>query len=260
MVVTVVESFEDHELSQKLSSGLDLVLGSRDVLEIGNVNMVEVVVVVVDGKDVFFEAVVVTVVGVVVEVVEVIVVVAITLEVVLIDVVAVVVVLVLAFGIVEVNDIMLILDGFFLVAVGVVVDLVVVETFNTGTTVDIVVVVVKVGLSSLRFLVVSDLLLFGFLVISSFSLSKRNSVPLILIVNGSEVRVILFGDEFIGDSFSADTLDKIVVGALGDEVDNSIVGTAIVDKLGGELDFVRAFISWRIFSYNLRHFSTLRTP
>ena len=177
----------------------------------------------------------------------------------------VVVVVVLAVGIVEAVDIVLILDGSFLVDVGVVVGLIVVEvivveTFNTGTTAGIVVVVFKAGLSSLRFLVVSDLLLFGFLVISSFSLFKRNSVPLILIVNGSEVRVILFGDELIGDSFLVDTLDKIVVDTLGDEIDGAIVGAVIVEKLGDELDFVRAFISWRIFSYNLRHFSTLRTP
>ena len=38
-----MESLEDQDLPQKLSSGLDLVLGSRVVLEIGNVNMVEVV-------------------------------------------------------------------------------------------------------------------------------------------------------------------------------------------------------------------------
>ena len=35
VVVTVVESLDDQELSQKLSSGLDLVLGSRVILEIG---------------------------------------------------------------------------------------------------------------------------------------------------------------------------------------------------------------------------------
>ena len=85
-----------------------------------------------------------------------------------------------------------------------------------------------------------------------------------MIVNSSEVRVILFGDEFIGVRFLVDTLcstlDKIVVDALGDEIGDALVGAAVGEKEGDEVDFVRAFISWRIFSYNLRHFSTLRTP
>ena len=55
-----------------------------------------------------------------------------------------------------------------------------------------------------------------------------------MIVNGSEVRVILLGDEFIGNSFLVDTLwgtiDKIVVGALGDEIDDTLVDVAVDNK------------------------------
>ena len=55
-----------------------------------------------------------------------------------------------------------------------------------------------------------------------------------MIVNSSEVRVILFGDEFIGASFLVDTLcstlDKIVVDALGDEIGETVVNVAVGDK------------------------------
>ena len=53
-------------------------------------------------------------------------------------------------------------------------------------------------------------------------------------MNGSEVRVIVFGDEFIGDSFLVDTLcgtlDKIVVDPLGDEIGDTLVDVAVGDK------------------------------
>ena len=53
-------------------------------------------------------------------------------------------------------------------------------------------------------------------------------------MKGSEVRVILFGDEFTGDSLLVDalcgTIDKIVVGALGDEIGDTLVDVAVGDK------------------------------
>ena len=55
-----------------------------------------------------------------------------------------------------------------------------------------------------------------------------------MIVNGSEVRVILLGDEFIGDSFLVDalsgTIDKIVDDAPGDEIADTLVDVAVGDK------------------------------
>ena len=84
---------------------------------------------------------------------------------------------------------------------------------------------------------------------------------------------MLFGDESIG-SFGdglgdivatvGDTVGSAVVGTDGDmirDIDGDVIGDIFGDMVGDESDdFVRAFISWRIFSYNLRHFSTLRTP
>ena len=220
-------------------------------------------------------AVVVVVVGVVVVVVVVGVVVTVEVTIIVVVVVVLVVVavvvavVVFAGRMVLVVDVVTILDVFVGSVVGVVVgvavvEVIVVETFNTGTTVGIIVVVSKVRLSSFLFLFVSELLLFGSLVISSFSCSKRNSVPLILIVNGSEVRVILFCDEFTCGSIFVEILCgtfEIVVDVLGEGLGDALEGATVVEvDFGGEVDFVRAFISWRIFSYNLRHFSTLRTP
>ena len=68
---------------------------------------------------------------------------------------------------------------------------------------------------------------------------------------------MLFGDEFLG--FFGDGLDDTVDDAVVDEL-VVVVGGTLGDTVGDELDLVRAFISSRIFSYNMRHFSTLRTP
>ena len=72
---------------------------------------------------------------------------------------------------------------------------------------------------------------------------------------------MLFGDEFLG--FFGDGLDDTIDDAVVDElvvVVGGTLGDTLGDTVGDELDLVRAFISSRIFSYNMRHFSTLRTP
>ena len=69
------------------------------------------------------------------------------------------------------------------------------------------------------------------------------------IVNGSEVRVILFGDEYF---FSVgDGLDEAIVATVDDTVDSAVVGTdgdvigdVFGDTVGDESEgFVSAFIS-----------------